>query len=45
MRHFKMGLTDKVIEYYGEYEKTNILFLDYLISLTFKIRGTQFLNQ
>jgi lipid II:glycine glycyltransferase (peptidoglycan interpeptide bridge formation enzyme) len=45
MRHFKMGITDEVVSYYGEYEKTNVFLLDKIISIILKIRGTQFLNK
>ena len=45
MRHFKMGITDKIINYYGEYEKTNLFHLNFFISLILKIKGTQFLNK
>ena len=44
-RHFKMGITDEVVSYYGEYEKTNLFLLDKIISIILKIRGTQFLNK
>jgi lipid II:glycine glycyltransferase (peptidoglycan interpeptide bridge formation enzyme) len=44
-RHFKMGITDEVASYYGEYEKTNLFLLDKIISIILKIRGTQFLNK
>ena len=44
-RHFKMGITDEVVSYYGEYEKTNLFLLDKIISIILKIKGTQFLNK
>lgn len=45
MRHFKTGITNRVMNYHGEYEKTNLFLLNFFISIILKFKGTQFLNK